>query len=251
MPNTLGKEKVSSQFNGGAIFVDHATRCIFNKHQHSTTTAESILSKHAFEDYSSTHGVKIRECVADNNPFHGKDWTNDCLNQHQQRHFSGVGAHHQNYSERQIQTIFNMSQAMLIHFALHWSHVVDTNLWPFAVDHAIYILNNIPGQEASLRMSPKELFSGIKYQNHNHLQRLHVSGCPVYVLEPKLQDAKKLPKWIRRSHRGIYLGLSKVHSTNVHLVLNLLTGHILPQYHPVFDDHFSTVYSDGEFDADV
>ena len=122
LPNTLGKEKVSSQFTGGAIFVDHATRYIFNKHQHSTTTAESVLSKHAFEDHSSTHGVKIREYVADNNPFH----------------------------ERQIQTIFNMSRAMLLHFALHWPQVADTNLWLFAVDHAIYIWINIPAREASV-----------------------------------------------------------------------------------------------------
>ena len=81
LPNTLGKEKIESQFTGGAIFVDHATRYIFNQHQHLTTTAEAVLSKHAFEDHSSNHGVKICGNVADNNPFHGKDWTNDCLNQ--------------------------------------------------------------------------------------------------------------------------------------------------------------------------
>ena len=100
-------------------------------------------------------------------------------------------------------------------------------------------------------MASKELFTGIKYQNHNHLQRLHVFSCPVYVLEPNLQDAKKLSKWKRINHRGIFLGLSKVHSTNVHLVLNTLTGHISSQYYLVFDDHFSTVYSDGEFGVDV
>ena len=145
LPNTLGKEKDASQFTGGAIFANHATCYIFNQHHHSTTTAESELSKYAFEDYFSIHGVKIREYVADNNPFHGKDWTHDCLNQQQQRHFSGVGAHHQNYSERQIQTIFNMSRAIFIHFDLHLLQVADTNLWPSAVDHIIYIWNNIPG----------------------------------------------------------------------------------------------------------
>ena len=82
LPITLGKEKVTSQFTGWAIFVDHATRYIFNKHQHSTTTAESVLSKHAFEDHSSNHGVKIREYITDNNPFHGKDWKKYCLDQH-------------------------------------------------------------------------------------------------------------------------------------------------------------------------
>ena len=119
------------------------------------------------------------------------------------------------------------------------------------MDHAIYIWNNIPGREVLLRISPKELFSGVKYQNHNNLQRLHVFVCPVYVLEPKLQDAKKFPKWKQRSHQGIYLGLSKLHSTNVHLVLNPLTGYISPQYHLVFNDHFFTAFLDGEFDADV
>jgi hypothetical protein len=35
------------------------------------------------------------------------------------------------------------------------------------------------------------------------------------------------------------------------MVLNLETGNISPQYHLVFDDAFSTVYSDGAFNADV
>ena len=83
----LAKEKVESQFTGGAIFVGHASRYIFNKHQYSTTTAESVLSKHAFEDHCSSLGVKIHEYVTDNNPFHGQEWTNDYLNQQQLCHF--------------------------------------------------------------------------------------------------------------------------------------------------------------------
>ena len=43
LSNTRGKETVESQFTGGAISVDHVTHYIFNHHQHSTTTAESIL----------------------------------------------------------------------------------------------------------------------------------------------------------------------------------------------------------------
>ena len=37
------------------------------------------------------------------------------------------------------------------------------------------------------------------------------------------------------------MGFSKMHSTKVGLVLNLLTGSISPQFHVVFDDMFSTV----------
>ena len=60
---------------------------------------------------------------------------------------------------------------MMLHFALHWPQAAETNIWHFAVDHAIYIWNNIPGREASLYMSPTELFTGTKQLNHNHLQR--------------------------------------------------------------------------------
>ena len=49
------------------------------------------------------------------------------------------------------------------------------------------------------------------------------------------------------SCQGIYLGLSKLHSSAVHLVLNLETGKVSPQFHFIFDDSFSTVYSDGKF----
>ena len=34
-----------------------------------------------------------------------------------------------------------------------------------------------------------------------------------------------------------------IHSTQFGLVLNLLTGSILPQYHVLFDDMFSTMVS--------
>jgi hypothetical protein len=247
--HTFGKEKYDDQYSGGAIFVDHASKFIYNNHQLSTTTSESVMSKHLFESYSETLGVKIKEYLTDNNPFHGEEWKVDCNNQGQTRFFSGVGAHHQNYAERNIQTIFNMSRAMMIHFAMHWPQVAETNLWPFAVDHAVYLWNRIPNK--STKLAPIDIFTTLLHFGNNDLQRLHVFGCPVYVLDPALQDAKKLPKWSRRSRRGIYLGLSKVHSSNVHLVLHPETGHISPQYHLVFDDTFSTVYSDGQFDADV
>jgi hypothetical protein len=119
LPHTFGKEKSDLHYICGAIFVDHATRLIHNTHQHSTTAAETVLSKHLFEDYCDSFGVHIREYVTDNNPFHGSDWSDDCKNQRQSHKLSGVGAHHQNYDERNIQSIFNMARGMLIHFAMH------------------------------------------------------------------------------------------------------------------------------------
>jgi hypothetical protein len=43
-----------------------------------------------------------------------------------------------------------------------------------------------------------------------------------------LQDAKKLPKWQKKSWQVIFLCFSRHHSTNVSLVLNPETGSITP-----------------------
>ena len=84
------------------------------------------------------------------------------------------------------------------------------------------------------------------------LSNCHVWGCPTYVLEPKLQKpGVKIPKWDLRSRRGVNMGFSKMHSTQVGLVLNLLTGSISSQFHVVFDDMFSTVMSSTAADPEV
>ena len=119
LPNSFEKEKPDQQYTGGAIFVDHLTRHIHQSHQFSTTIAETVGSNHRFEKFCNKHRVKVKEYVGDNNPFHSKDWKDDCENQQQQRYFSSVGAHHQNYTERNIQTMFNMARALLLHFAIH------------------------------------------------------------------------------------------------------------------------------------
>ena len=65
-------------------------------------------------------------------------------------------------------------------------------------------------------------------------------GYPVYVLDPKLQDGKKVLKWDSRAQQGIFVGFSLDHSTLVPLVLNPCSQHISPQYHVIFDDDFTT-----------
>ena len=79
----------------------------------------------------------------------------------------------------------------------------------------------------------------------------HTWGCPVYVLEPRLQDGQKLPKWEPRSRQAIYVGVSPMHASTVGLVLNQRTGNISPQFHLVFDDFFQTVHSDDNVEPDV
>jgi hypothetical protein len=68
-----------------------------------------------------------------------------------------------------------------------------------------------------------------------------VWGCPVYVLEAKLQNDQKLPKWNRRVRLGQFVGFSDEHSSMVANVRHLTTGYISPQFHVIFDDLFETV----------
>jgi hypothetical protein len=250
--HTKGKEASSNQYVGGTIFIDHATNYLFTNHQVNLTAESTVASKHKCENTFDEFGIQIRQFAADNHPFRSKAWVADCAVQLQRptRH-SGVGAHHQILAERQIQTTFNWSRANLLHFVLHWPQMAKNrdNLWPFAVDYAVYMHNHLPSLD--MRVSPLERLTNTILDNHNHLTRAHVFGCPVYVLDPRLQDSKKIPKWSMRSRRGIYLGVSKHHSSTVHLILNPETGIISPQYHCIFDDTFSTIWSDGNFDPHV
>ena len=151
--------------------------------------------------------------------------------------FSGVGSHHQNgIAERVIKTVTGLARAMLLHAIIMWLDQANLELWPFALEHAVYLWNHLPKQHSLL--ASLELFSGTKFSSYNPLRRAHVWGCPVYVLDPKLQDGKKIPKWTPRSRRGQYLGVSPVHSSTIGRILNLRTGYVSPQYHVVYDDSF-------------
>ncbi len=75
------------------------------------------------------------------------------------------------------------------------------------------------------------------------INRAHVFGCPVYVLDAALQDGHKIPKWPPRARLGIFLGFSTLHSLLVPLVMSVVTGKISPQFHVIFDDKFETLVS--------
>eukprot|EP00536_Pseudo-nitzschia_multiseries_P017736 jgi/Psemu1/52316/gm1.52316_g len=122
LPHTASKEDKTHQSVGGTMFIDHATDYIFHRHQVNLKITETLRSKHAFESQLDKHGVKVHHYASDNHPFSSKDWITDCEIQNQQQSLSGVGACHQNYIERHIQTIYNWARACLLHSVLHWPH---------------------------------------------------------------------------------------------------------------------------------
>ncbi|MGH3053412.1 MAG: reverse transcriptase domain-containing protein [Gaiellaceae bacterium] len=158
---------------------------------------------------------------------------------------SGVSAQFQNgAAENAIKIVVQKARTMMIHAALRWPEAADKSLWPMALSHATYLYNHTPSMESGL--SPAELFSRTKNQNHGELLNAHPWGCPTYVLTPKLRDGQSIPKWEPRSKQGQYMGASPMHASTVGLVRNLQTGSITPQFHMVYDDFFETVHSDHD-----
>ena len=78
---------------------------------------------------------------------------------------------------------------------------------------------------------------------------MHILGAaPTYVLQARLQNGQKIPRWDLRSRRGQYLGVSPLHASSVGLVRNPKTGRVSPQFHMVFDDWFETINCSIEYD---
>jgi hypothetical protein len=194
LTHTRGKEDKKTQYNGGALFVDHCSGYIHHKNQVSLRIGETLKGKHNFECFAKQFNVKIKHYHADNAPFGANEFKADIANQDQELTFSGVGAHHQNgVAERSIRTVTQWARTMLLHSILHWSEVADLKLWPFALDQTIFIWNNMPHRDT--RLAPIEVFTSTKFQNYRRLDRCHVWGSPVFVLDPALKDGKKIPKW--------------------------------------------------------
>lgn len=246
-----GRESSENGFHGGTVFVDASSGLVRVEMQVSLGANETVIGKHKFEQWIyDLASVCVKRYHSDNGIYDSQEFRDDCIGQEQSQTFSGVGAKHQNaVAERYIQTLSYWARTMMVHAAIHWpSHGAD-NLrhWPFAMKHAEWLYNHLPNRKSGL--TPLELFTKQR-SDHRDLLRAHVWGCPVYVLDPTLQDGKKIPKWNKRSRLGQFLGFSDEHSSLVGRVRHLGTNYVSPQYHVVYDDLFETIYN-GNVIADA
>jgi hypothetical protein len=237
------KDRLSSdQYVGGCVFVDHMSGYLHVEHQLGFSSSETIRAKQNYEQLAMNFGVLVDSYVADNGVFKANAFVTHIRDHNQKLSYCGVNAHHQNaIAERSIRTVSECARSMLLHASLHWKDQIQSNMWPLAISYAVHLYNHFPSDKG---LCPADLFTGVTVPRHK-LRDFHVWGAPVYVLDPKLQQGKKLPRWEPRTRRGIFVGLSPDHSSDVPLVLNLNTGHISPQFHVIFDDEFSTVPSLG------
>ena len=136
----------------------------------------------------------------------------------------------------------------MLYQALHWPKLFDIRMWPFALTHAVYLWNII--LDVQNRLAPLKIYTATN-QNLTSLCREKLWGCPAYVLDPTLQDGKKIPKWYPKRRRGKYVGKSTNHASSVRLIRNLSTGYISPQYHVIYDNEFQTVMGGFEDNEEV
>jgi hypothetical protein len=186
---------------------------------------------------ASQFGVKIKCYHSDNHVFNSTEFASELQRFDQTIDFRGVSAHHQNgMAKHAICTVTEWACDTLMHAALHWpEHANNLHLWLFALDYAAHLWNEMP--KCDLHVTPNEIF-GKTQSTYKCIRHARVFGCPVYVLDPKLQDRNKLPKWQPQSCHSVFLGFSREYSSSIGLILNPQTGYVSPQFHVVYDDLF-------------
>jgi len=142
--------------------------------------------------------------------------------------------------ECSIGFISTWTLTMLLHAKAQWPQVINKEFWPFAMQHAINIYVNCYWGCHSTAVPPIKEFTNTPAPLRVH--NLHPWGCPVYILDKCLQDSNQSQsKWDHQSWLGVYVSCSTIHSSNVVLIYNPLTGHTTPQFHIVFNSYLQTI----------
>jgi hypothetical protein len=140
--------------------------------------------------------VTIRHYHADNGRFIENTWSEDTKLKGQDMSYSGVGAHHQNgRAEKRIRHLQDLARSSLIHAIQRWPTALDVRLWPNAIRRAAHALNYTC--KIGKDKCPMEILSKAEI-SPNPLNE-HPFGCPVYILDQKVQGGMKGEKWGYRS----------------------------------------------------
>jgi len=241
LPYTMWGHWSQWQYTTCTFFVDIATRFIFPHFQESTNAMETLQGKQHYEQYCQWYNCTVQEYCSDNGIFTDQQFTEDLAQHGQQQTVAGPGAHHMNgIVERCIGFISTWTLTMLLHAQARWPQVITKAFWPFAMHHAVNIYIHCYRGSSGTVIPPFEEFTGTT--TLLQIQDLHPWGCPVYVLDKWLQDGNATTsKWDPHAWLGVYVGHSTIHSSNIVLAYNPVTGHTTPQFHVVFDDYSQTV----------
>ena len=202
VPQVSGR-LTSARIWAATIFLDHCSRHVHVHLMRDQTQESTLEAKAGYERHANTYGITVDSYRADNGRFAEEDFRNEVKRCLQTISFCGVGAHHQNgLVERVIKDLTLTTRTLLLHAKRHWPEMITTMLWPMALKAAEERLNilslDMDGQ------TPLSKWSGDDCQIF--VKDFHTWGCPVFVLDGRLQsNPKGVPKWEPRSRVGIYI----------------------------------------------
>ena len=189
------------------VFINYYSNLSYVHLRRSTSAADTLKAKIAFERFALQHGVKVQHYHANNGLFAAKEFVKACVTQEQALTFASVKAHHQNgKAEVRIKHLQEQARTMLIHANRRWPSAVTANLWPYAIRMANDSVNATLWLRDPSKRSPLELFSGsMVTKNPKHWYHF---GCPVYVLDDNIQQGRRPEggKWMQWARIGLYLG---------------------------------------------
>ena len=165
---------------------------MYNYPQRGQTLIEYIEAKSEYERMVATFGIRVKKFHTDNGIFTEKGFKSDVSDNYQTISYCGVGVHFQNrIAEAAIKQLTEKSRTMLIHVKYRWPEVIQPCLWPFGLKQAEFNLNNL-----CLSKSGKSCAKTLTdMHNKINIRNFHTSGCPVYVLDARLQAAGYILKW--------------------------------------------------------
>jgi hypothetical protein len=173
------------------IWIDYATPYIYPTFHENKHASELIHSKENYEQFAGKYNVEIKRIWADNGVYSSAQFQLSCDKANQELTFCAVGSHWQNgLAKRYIGVLTQTARTLLLHAATRWPSVITEEFWPFAIRQACTFHN--ASIDPQTGFSPHHLFTGDPAPCR--LQDFRVFGCPVFVLDRKLQDGDSLPK---------------------------------------------------------
>ena len=130
----------TDKYVGGCIIVDLMSSFLHVEHQLGFSGSETIKENHNFEKLALDYGVLVNSYKADNGVFKDNQFVSHIREHNYKLSYCGVNAHHKNgATEHAIRKVFECARALILHVVLYWEHRVISEMWPTAVDYAVYL----------------------------------------------------------------------------------------------------------------
>ena len=98
---------------------------------------KTLRFQNLFEQRADQFGVNFKGFLSDNIPFGSSKFIHNVKDKNQTLYFPGTGAHHQNVvTEQAIHNITCWYCAMLFREISMWPDTANSELRPFALEHA-------------------------------------------------------------------------------------------------------------------